>query len=491
MQDVRPDTVTPADRMRIIVGVLLAMFMAALDQTIVAPVIPTLGAALGDTEYISWIISAYFLTATATTPLYGKFADIYGRRPTLMMAIAIFVIGSIICALSHSMVWMIAGRAVQGLGGGGLMALPNTVIGDLMPPRERGRLAGHIAIMWGTASIAGPVLGGLIAERFDWTLIFWLNLPIAAFAVLMTSNSLKRLPWQKREHVLDYLGAVLIVTATVALMLALALGPQAQFGWHSPVVIGLAVAAVALVPVIVWHLRRAPEPFVPVGVLRNRVVLLSTTSVFCSMAANIGMSVFVPLFLVLSMGLSSASAGSALVPYMLGTVIAANIAGRHMLHAQHYKRLPLAGLAIAVVTLAYLAARIGTLDLLQFELLLFIIGGGIGFQFPVTTVCVQNAVDPRDIGVATGVLSFMRALGSSLGLAVVAAVGAASGIAVEVGERTVAGAGQQLMAQNFAPVFATAACIIALSFALFAIMPELPLRGRPGSGPNVPHPRPK
>ena len=473
-----PTVISDADRTRVIVGVLIAMFMAALDQTIVAPVIPTLGAALGGADYISWIVSAYFLTATATTPLYGKLADIHGRRPTLLVAIAIFVAGSILCALATSMPWLIAGRAVQGLGGGGLMALAQTVIGDLYPPRERGRIAGYIAVMWGTASIAGPIVGGLIAEYFSWTLIFWINLPLAAFAVLMTNNTLKRLPWRRRDHALDVVGSILVVTATVLFMLALAFGPQTQHGWRSPLVLALGGASLILLPVILSHMRRSAGPLIPMDVLGNRVVLLSTTCVFFSMAANIGLTVFVPLFLELSLGLSSSRAGLALVAFMVGTVLAANTAGRSMLYVTHYKRLPLAGLCVCSAALVFISARIESLSLTEFEVLLFVVGAGMGFQFPVSTVAVQNAVDTRDIGVATGVVAFMRALGSSLGVAVVGAVGAASGVAITAGERLSTVALPHVAAGSFAPVFAAAAVSVACAALALWRMPELPLRGR-------------
>lgn len=468
--------VSDSDRKRIIVGILIAMFMAALDQAIVAPVIPTLGAALGGADYISWIVSAYFLTATATTALYGKIADIQGRRPILIAAIAIFVAGSVICALSRSMVWMIFGRAVQGLGGGGLMALTQTIIGDLMPPKERGRVSGYIAIMWGTASIAGPIIGGVIAEHFNWTLIFWLNIPLAAFAFFMTNDTLKRLPWQRRDHALDVTGSALVVIATVLLLLALSFAPQPRFGWQSREVIGLTSAGLVLLAVTFWHFNRAKEPLIPLGVLFNRVVLTSTSSVFFCMGANIGLTVFIPLFLELSLGLSSSQAGLALVPFMIGTVIGANIGGRSMLYVDRYTRLPLAGLAVTCLLLMFIAMRIGTLTLLQFEVLLFIVGGGIGFQFPITTVALQNAVDMRDLGVATGVLSFMRALGSSLGVAVAGAVGAASGVTIAAGERLSTAVPQHVDARHFAPVFGAAAVAVALAFLLLKAMPELPLR---------------
>jgi EmrB/QacA subfamily drug resistance transporter len=495
MNDTHPPAAAPisdADRMRIIVGVLICMLLAALDQTIVAPVIPAMGAALGQANYISWIVSAYFLTATATTPLYGKIADIHGRRPTLFAAVGIFVLGSVICALATSMGMLILGRAVQGLGGGGLMALAQTVIGDLFPPRERGKIAGTIAATWATASVAGPVLGGLITEHLTWPVIFWLNLPLAAFAVAMTSQALKRLPWYKRDHRLDLLGSLLVVLATVAFLLALALAPQPQFGWTSPTVLGLFTAGAVLVPVISWHLLRTPEPLIPLEVLGNRIVLTATFSVFFAMAAMIGLTVFVPLFLELVLGLTASQAGFALVGYMIGTVIGANFAGRTMARVTHYKRLPLIGLALGSAGLAWLAFRADAVALLEFEIVLILVGIGSGQQFPVTTVAVQNAVDPRDIGAATGVIAFMRALGSSIGVAVVGAVGAASGITVsmrEAGADTAAAAAtHHLPGSVFAPVFIAASISLALGFVMLALMPARPLRGGAPAAPAATEP---
>ncbi len=477
---VSPAAVSDADRFRIIIGVLLAMLLAALDQTIVAPAIPAMGAALGGSQFISWIVSAYFLTATATTPLYGKVADIYGRRPVLFAAIGIFVVGSIICALAPNMWTLIFGRAVQGLGGGGLMALAQTVIGDLVPPKERGKFAVYISGTWAIASIAGPILGGFITQHWHWSVIFWLNLPLAAFAVLMTNNSLKKLPWAKRDHKLDVLGSILVMLATVALMLALAFGPQPGWGWTSPLVLGLFGTAVALALVISRHMVVTPEPLIPLDVLGNRVVLTATFSVFFAMAAFVGLVVFIPLFLQLVLGMSTSQSGTALVGYMLGTVLGASVAGQTMARIPHYKRMPLVGLAVGCLGLAWIAWRAPVLGFMECELILILVGIGSGLQFPVTTVSIQNAVDPRDIGVATGVLAFLRALGSSIGIAAVGAVGAASGIAVGMGEAG-ATAGQHMSGAAFTPVFAAASVSLALGFAMLALMPELALRGRAGA----------
>ena len=486
MKDLAPNAATApaiseADRFRIIIGVLLAMLLAALDQTIVAPAIPAMGAALGGSHYISWIVSAYFLTATATTPLYGKVADIYGRRPVLFAAIAIFVVGSVICALAPNMWTLILGRAVQGLGGGGLMALAQTVIGDLVPPKERGKFAVYISGTWAIASVAGPILGGFITQHLHWSVIFWLNLPLAAFAVLMTNETLKKLPWARRDHKLDILGAVLVVLATVALMLALALGPQPQFGWTSWAVLALLAAAVMFAVQFASHMSLSPEPLIPLDVLGNRVVLTATFSVFFAMAAFIGLTVFIPLFLQLVLGMSSSQAGLALVGYMIGTVAGASVAGQTMARITHYKRMPLAGLAVGCAGLAWISYRAATLGMVECEAVLILVGIGSGLQFPVTTVSVQNAVDPRDIGVVSGVLAFLRALGSSIGIAVVGAVGAASGITVGMAEPGGAGLApvtQHISGSAFAPVFAAASISLALGFAMLAMMPERPLRGR-------------
>jgi EmrB/QacA subfamily drug resistance transporter len=477
--------VSEADKFRIIIGVLIAMLLGALDQTIVAPAIPAMGQALGGSNYISWIVSAYFLTATAVTPLYGKLADIHGRRLTLFAAIGVFVVGSILCALAPSMWALIFGRAVQGLGGGGLIALAQTVIADLLPPRERAKYAVYISAVWAVASIAGPILGGLITEHLSWPVIFWLNLPLAALAVLMTNETLKKLPYARRDHKLDFLGAGLVVLATVALLLALALGPQPQWGWTSPAVLGLFGGAAVLAAVIARHLLSTPQPLIPLEVLGNRVVLAGTFSVFFAMAAFIGLIVYIPLFLQQVLGMSTSASGAALVGYMLGTVLGASIAGQTMARIKHYKRLPLAGLALGCLGLAWIAWRAASLTFWECEAVLILVGFGSGFQFPVTTVAVQNAVDPRDIGVVTGVLAFLRALGSSIGIAAVGAVGAASGIAVGLGESAgsvVAPVAQHTSGTAFTPVFAAASLSLALGFAMLALMPELVLRGRAPAG---------
>ncbi len=483
MSDANPRTLDDPERVRVIVGVLIAMLLAALDQTIVTPAVATMGKSLGGESYLFWIVSAYFLTATAVTPLYGKLADIHGRRPVLLAGIGIFVLGSILAALAPTMFWLIVARAIQGIGGGGLIAMAQTVIGDLVPAKERGKFAVYISGTWAIASIAGPILGGLIAEHLHWSVIFWLNLPLAALAVAMTNNSLKQAPWQRREHRLDFLGAVLVFVATVTLMLGLTLG-GAGHGWMSPTVVGLLASAVVLGLIFTWHLLHTPEPLIPLEVLRNPVVLFATTSVFFAMASFIGLVVYIPLYLELVHGFSASAAGLALVGYMIGTVLGANFAARTMPKVTHYRRLPVLGLLVSIAALCVLAALAATLPFWVLEGLLILIGLGSGAQFPVTTVATQNAVDPRDMGVATGVLGFLRALGSAVGVAVIGAVGSAAGIGNALVMHTGGKAanasteGGEALASAFSPVFWACALSLVASVALLSRMPELALRGR-------------
>jgi predicted MFS family arabinose efflux permease len=296
---------------------------------------------------------------------------------------------------------------------------------------------------------------------------------------------LKRVPWQRREHRLDILGSVLVVMATVLAMLGLTLG-GAGAPWLSLEVAGALIAAAVLAVAFMLHLMRTPEPLIPLEVLKNPVVLWATTSVFFAMAAFIGLVVYIPLYLELVHGMSASTAGFALVGYMVGTVCGANVAARSMAHVAHYRRLPVAGLAVSCVALGVLAYFADTLPFIGVELLLIVIGLGSGAQFPVTTVATQNAVDPRDMGVATGVLGFLRALGSAIGVAIIGAIGSAAGIGNALLRH--AGAGSESAAAttdaaanlgpSFTPVFWACAVSLAVSLLLLSRMPERPLRGR-------------
>ena len=474
-----PRSISETDKRKIIVGVLIAMFLAALDQTIVAPAMPTIGASLGHLEYLPWIITAYLLTATAVTPLYGKVSDIRGRRPVLFTSIAIFMFGSLICALSPSLFVLILGRALQGLGGGGLMVLAMTVIGDLVSPKERGRYQGYIASVWATASIAGPAMGGFFTQHLHWSVIFWINLPLGLFAIGMINAPLKHLPQEIRQHRLDVIGSVLIVVATVCLMLTLTWGGS-RFAWTSPTILALLGASVAVWFVFGWHLRKTDEPLLPLDVLRNPIVATATSSVFFAMGAYVGLSAYIPIFLQQVMRLNSAQAGMSLVPLMLGTVAGASVAGRLMSRLRHYKLITSCGLTLAFASLCVLAAIVTHADLLAIEVLLVTTGFGAGTLFPAATTCVQNAVELHYLGVATAVLAFLRQLGSAIGVAALGAVlldGAGVSLGEGAGTSHLAGvSGSAGLAHVFGFVFLGAAVSVLAALVCFLLMEEKPLR---------------
>src|SRR3954454_11743628 len=299
---------------------MVAMFLAALDQTIVATAMPTIGSDLVDFEHLPWVVTAYLLTATAVTPLYGKLADIIGRRTTLLTAIAVFVLGSAFCALAPNMLALILARGLQGLGGGGLISLAQTIVADLVSPKERARYQVYFASVFVTSSLLGPVLGGFFAEHLHWSVIFWINLPLGLLALWMSNAALKRLPRHDRPHSLDLLGAALMVAGTVSFMLCLNWA-GVRYAWLSPQVLGVLAASAVLWVLFVLRLRHAPEPLIPPTIFRNPVVRMGTLSACFGMGTFIGLTIFVPVYFESVRGLSSSTSGLALMPLMVGTVV--------------------------------------------------------------------------------------------------------------------------------------------------------------------------
>ena len=467
--------ITETEKNAIIAGVLIAMLLAALDQTIVAPAMPTIGAALGNAEYLPWIVTAYLLTATAMAPLYGKISDIYGRRPTIYGAILIFLGGSVVSALSPNMFVLVGGRAIQGLGGGGLIALAQTVIGDLVPPRERARYAAWISGTWAVASIAGPLLGGYFAGHLSWSLIFWINLPLGAVAMVVLNGPLKKLPVVARKHRIDAAGALLLIVATSLLLLGLNWGGS-TFPWSSAEVIGVFALSVAVWSLFALRIARAREPLVSLDILRNGIVLAGTMAMFLAQGASIGLSVYLPIYLQRHIGLSVSGSGTALLGLLLGTVFGAMMSGRLVAHVVHYKRIAVVGSALAVAGFAALASLAGSASLPVVEMLAAAAGMGTGMTFPIATISVQNAVERAHLGVATGVLSFLRTLGGALGVAILGAIALSFGLPLgRVGGGAV---GTVDAVRPFTAMFTVAAGIMVLSFLCLLAMREKPLQGR-------------
>lgn len=475
MRTMASPSISESEKNAIIGGVLLSMLLAALDQTIVSPALPTIARALGHAEYLPWIVTGYLLTATAMAPLYGKISDVYGRRPVIYAAILIFLLGSLVSALAPNMLVLVIGRAIQGAGGGGLFALTQTVIGDLVPPRERARYAAWISGTWAVASIAGPLLGGVFAEHLHWSLIFWINLPIGFLAMAIINNPLKKLPIAAKHHRIDGLGAVLLVIATALLLLALNWGGS-TYPWFSPEILGLVTCSAAFWALFALRLLRASEPLISLEVLGNRIVLAGTLSMFLLQAANIGASVYLPVYLQSVVGLSVSESGIAMLGLLLGTVAGATFSGRMIPRFVHYKRIAMVGVSLAIACIGVLSAIATHASLLEVEILTTLIGLGSGTTFPVSTVSVQNAVDRAHLGVATGVLTFLRTLGGALGVALLGAVALGYGLPLAAeGSQTHI---ELTSAMPFVMIFLTAGITLVLALIALALMPEKPLRGK-------------
>jgi len=472
------------DRSITMIGILTAMLLAALDQSIVTPAMPTIGGQLGDPQYLPWIVTAYLLTATAVAPLYGKISDIYGRRRTLYAALILFLAGSVISALSPNIFVLIGGRAIQGIGGGGLFALSQIIIGDMLPPRERGRYSAWISGMWAVAGIAGPLLGGTLAE-WNWSLIFWLNLPLGAIAMIVINNPLKKLHAVTRAHKLDYLGSLLLVVATALLLLMLNWG-GAVYPWTSPVIVGMGVVSLALWIAFGIRLSRAVEPLVSLEVLSSPIVLAGCFAMFMIAGANVGLAVYLPVYGQAWFGLSPATSGYALLGFLLGTTVGATFSGRLTMRVVRVKIISIIGATVSGLALIALGLLASQTSLIVHEALLVVIGFGLGTTFPVTTVSVQNGVDQQHLGVATGMLTFLRSLGAALGVAVLGAI--ALGYGIPLGAEAGGSLPHVTDTFPFAVLFYANAGMMFAGAIITALMPHKQLRGRnegPAPAPAV------
>lgn len=480
-----PVQLSHAEIRLIIFGVVTAMFLAALDQTIVATALPTIGRELGDAELLPWIVTSYLVTSTAVTPLYGKFSDTHGRRATLLFGIGLFTAASIACALAPTMLTLIIARAVQGLGGGGLISLSQTIIADVIAPKERGRYQVYIASVFVSTSLLGPLLGGLFAEHLHWSFIFWINIPIGMLSLALSYSLLRRLPRHDRRHSLDVLGALLLVAATGLLMLALNWG-GVRHPWNSGTILGLLAGSALLWVAFGLRMGRADEPLIPLNLFANPVLRMGTLAALFGMGVFIGLTIYVPAFFEVVLGLSAADSGLALIPMMVATVFGATLAGRTMVKMTHYKRLPLAGLLMAAASTAVLAWKAHEVPFPLLQVMLVLTSIGLGTILPITTVAIQNAVSPHQMGTATGAMNFSRSLGGALIVAAFGAIllggGVASGLhGVPAGGGHAAASPEVVAA--FGWMFLAASAGLLCAFASLAAMEERPLRGRSSGDP--------
>jgi EmrB/QacA subfamily drug resistance transporter len=414
-----PPRLSPAQARAIFVGLMLTVFLAALNQTIVATALPTIGRDFADFESLSWIVTSYLLTSTAVAPLYGKLSDIHGRRAVMLASVGIFTLGSLACAVAPTMLTLVLGRALQGIGGGGILPVAQAVMADSITPRERGRYQAYMGVVWVTSGVGGPILGGFLAEHFHWSLVFWLNLPLGIAAALMIQARLKQLPRHERRHKLDIVGAMLMMASAVLLLLALSWGGT-RYAWASPQIAGLIVASGIVSLALGWRLTRADEPFLPLSVLANPVMLMGTAANSFSMGASIGLIIFVPLYYELVQHLSASDSGLALIPIAL-TTPGSILSGRAMMHMRHYKRVPVACLIIALAAMGYLVWQ-PVPALWIVVVVMSVVGFACGAVFPVCTVSIQNALPNHQVGTAMGAMNFFRALASAFAVAIMGAI---------------------------------------------------------------------
>jgi EmrB/QacA subfamily drug resistance transporter len=413
-------TPDPPNLRLVFAGLLLVMLLAALDQTIVATALPTIVGDLGGLDHISWVVTAYLLAQTAVTPLYGKLGDMYGRKVVLQFGLIVFLIGSALCGLSRSLDELIAFRALQGLGGGGLMVSAQAAIGDVVPPRERGRYTGLFGAVFGLASVAGPLLGGFLTSDFSWRWIFYVNLPLGIVAFFVLAATLPTVT-ERVHHVVDYLGTVLLAGGLTAIVLAASLGGT-SYAWGSPFIVGLGVAGVLLLAAFVYAERRAAEPVLPLRLLTNRVFVVTGAVGFVVGFALFGAVTYLPLFLQVVKGASPTGSGLQLLPLMGGLLITSIVSGQLITRTGRYKPFPIAGTAMMTLGLYLLSTMEPSSSQGTISLFMFILGLGLGMVMQVLILAVQNAVDYSDLGVATSGATLFRSIGGSLGTAVLGAI---------------------------------------------------------------------
>lgn len=478
-------------------GLMLGMLLAALDQTIVATALPTIVGELGGLDHLAWVVTAYMLATTVSTPLYGKLGDLLGRKRVFQVAIVIFLVGSVLCGLAQTMGQLIAFRAVQGIGGGGLMVLAQAIIADIVSPRERGRYQGYFGAVFGASSVAGPLIGGFFTDHLTWRWVFLINIPLGILALVVTAAVLPE-GIRRTTVKIDYLGSVLIMGGITCLVLLTTWGGT-EYAWSSPTTIGLGLASLVLIGAFVAVERRAEEPILPLRLFSDRVFSVSSAVSFIIGLAMFGAISFLPLFLQIVGGASATDSGLLMTPLMAGMLVTSIIAGRAVSRTGRYKVFPVAGTATAAVGLFLLSTMGTSTTYLQSSAYMVVLGIGLGLTMQILVLSVQNSVPVRDLGVATSAVNFFRSMGGSIGVAVFGAI-LSSRLAVEMASRLPADAPPELLGSSVTPeavrqlepalqasfldgfsaaisaVFLYAAPVLLVGFALTWMMKEIPLR---------------
>ena len=495
----QPDTPKPAIR-SVLIALMLAIFLGALDQTIVAVSMPAISAQFKDVSLLAWVISGYMVAMTVAVPIYGKLGDLYGRRRLMLFGMGLFTLASLFCGLAQSMEQLVLARIFQGIGAGGMISVSQAIIGDIVPPRERGRYQGYFSSMYAVASVAGPVLGGYMTEYLSWRWVFLINLPLGLGAWLVANHTLVGLPVPQRKPIIDYFGTLLMIIGLTALLLGITEVGQGH-AWRSAEVSGLLACSVVVLGLFVWHERRAREPLLPMHLFANRNAVLCWCTIFFTSFQAISLIVLIPLRYQSVTGAGADSAALHLLPLAIGLPIGAYFAGRRTSVTGRYKPMILTGAVLMPVSILGMALSPPQAFVLS-SLFMLLSGIASGMQFPTSLVGTQNAVDQRDIGVATSTTNLFRSLGGAVGVAMMSALLLAllqdSGFAHLAGSSTVAegSSGNVLLdglnaapgeAQNalraellltFRHLLMVSAAVSLLGLAAAIVMPNRVLRGR-------------